>query len=87
MNKWIPSRNWSIFLGSVASLSSYAAYDKYQLHLIRKDLSDQVAAIAAEPMAPNEMPRKVWVYTAPTQWATYWFREYVKPGKSFDQSQ
>ncbi|RKO91213.1 inner membrane protein import complex subunit Tim54-domain-containing protein [Blyttiomyces helicus] len=75
----LPSRNWCIFWGASASITGLGLYDMYRFREIRKDLVERAAILALEPLPTTEMPRKVIVYVAPSHWARYWFREYVKP--------
>ncbi|KAI9192967.1 mitochondrial import inner membrane translocase subunit Tim54 [Polychytrium aggregatum] len=77
--RYIPSRGWLIFLGITSSIASAALYDKYQLKIVREDLKKRASQLAAMPMDTRETPRKVLVYLAPSQWATYSFKEFVKP--------
>ncbi|KAI9012899.1 inner membrane protein import complex subunit Tim54-domain-containing protein [Gaertneriomyces semiglobifer] len=75
----LPSRNWLIFLGTTSTIGSLALYDKYNLRQVRAELEEQAAQIAKEPLKTFEPVRKVHVYVAPTHWARYWFKQYVKP--------
>ncbi|TPX63287.1 hypothetical protein SpCBS45565_g06714 [Spizellomyces sp. 'palustris'] len=75
----LPSRNWCIFLGTTSTITGLAIYDKYHLRNVRKELDQKAAILANEPMQTWEVPRKVKVYVAPTHWARYWFKQYIKP--------
>lgn len=80
----LPSRNWLIFLSTTTVLTGLALYDKYLTKQERERLQSQVSFIAAQPLSPNEMPRKIKVYIMPglentLSTAKYQFKEYVKP--------
>ncbi|KAI8823596.1 mitochondrial import inner membrane translocase subunit Tim54 [Fimicolochytrium jonesii] len=75
----LPSRNWSIFWGVTGGLTGLGFYDKYHLKQVREDLSSRASVLATQHMPTWEVPRKVKVFVAPTHWARYWFKEYVKP--------
>ncbi|KAJ3171576.1 mitochondrial import inner membrane translocase subunit tim54 [Geranomyces variabilis] len=75
----LPSRNWSIFLGTTSFLTVVGCYDKYELRKVRQELDDRAAVIRNEVMQPKDIPRKIRVFVAPTHWGRYWFKEYIKP--------
>ncbi|KAL2914194.1 mitochondrial import inner membrane translocase subunit tim54 [Polyrhizophydium stewartii] len=75
----LPSRNWLIFWSVTASIAGLAAFDKWQLRRVRRELAERASVVAEQPLSPDELPRKVVVYIEPTHWARYWFKEYVKP--------
>lgn len=81
----LPSRNWSIFWASVATLSYLYYEDRRQCKKILEEYKDRVRGLAEEPLAPNQLPRKVTVYTAKYpgdddyEVGALYFRRYVKP--------
>ncbi|KAJ3090560.1 mitochondrial import inner membrane translocase subunit tim54 [Quaeritorhiza haematococci] len=75
----LPSRNWLIFWGVTGTLTSLAVYDKQELKKVRSKYCERVSHLALEPMKTDETPRKVVVFLAPSQYARYTFKEYVKP--------
>ncbi|ANB11458.1 Tim54p [Sugiyamaella lignohabitans] len=80
----LPSRNWSIFWALTLTVTGVYAHDRYQRKQIRQKWKDRVSHLAAQPMNPLELPRKVTVYIAPPP-ADYLdlgfahFRQYIKP--------
>lgn len=81
----LPSRNWSIFLLSVGTLSYLYYDDRRQVRKIRAEYCERVSGLADLPMRPSDWPRKVTVYTAKYPGdddyhaGTVFFKRYVKP--------
>lgn len=81
----LPSRNWSIFLLSVASVSYLYYEDRRQCKKILEEYKERVRGLAEQPLAPSQYPRKVTVYTAKYpgdddyEVGALYFRRYVKP--------
>ncbi|KAJ9479619.1 Mitochondrial import inner membrane translocase subunit TIM54 [Pseudozyma hubeiensis] len=81
----LPSRNWSIFLVTVGTLSYLYYDDRRQCKLIREDYIDKVRHLSTEPMKPGEWPRKITVYATRSPGdddydkALRYFKKYVKP--------
>ncbi|GAC75226.1 hypothetical protein PANT_14c00106 [Moesziomyces antarcticus T-34] len=81
----LPSRNWSIFLVTVGTLSYLYYDDRRQCRLIRQDYIDKVSHLSKEPMKPGEWPRKITVYATRSPGdddydkALRYFKKYVKP--------
>ncbi|SPO42099.1 related to TIM54 (component of the mitochondrial TIM22 translocase) [Pseudozyma flocculosa] len=81
----LPSRNWSIFLVTVGTLSYLYYDDRKQCRQIRRDYCDKVSHLAHESMRTNDWPRKVVVYTTKSpgdddyDQALRYFKKYVKP--------
>jgi import inner membrane translocase subunit TIM54 len=81
----LPSRNWSIFLGIVGSISYLYYDDRKRADKIRNEYIDKVKFLAEQPTVNAlEQLRKVKVYGA--RWpeddesdrALRYFRKYVK---------
>ncbi|KAI5780482.1 TIM complex component Tim54 [Geopyxis carbonaria] len=80
----LPSRNWTIFLTITGTFLGTVAYDRYQTKLIKRKWTSLVAPLAAEPLSPMALPRKITVYLAAPPGdgiapAREHFRDYVKP--------
>ncbi|EST05075.1 Mitochondrial import inner membrane translocase subunit Tim54 [Kalmanozyma brasiliensis GHG001] len=81
----LPSRNWSIFLVTVGTLSYLYYDDRRQCRLIREDYIDKVKHLSNAPMKPGEWPRKITVYATRSPGdddydkALRYFKKYVKP--------
>ena len=80
----LPSRNWSIFLSIVGSWTAAVVYDKQQKKKVQKKWCDLVAHVAQQPLAVNQMPRKLTVFiSAPPgdgiRPSRQYFKDYVKP--------
>ncbi|PWZ00122.1 hypothetical protein BCV70DRAFT_200281 [Testicularia cyperi] len=81
----LPSRNWSIFLVTVGTLSYLYYDDRRQCRLIKEDYIDKVRHLSSEPMRPADWPRKVTVYATKSPGdddydkALRYFKKYVKP--------
>ncbi|CBQ73571.1 related to TIM54 (component of the mitochondrial TIM22 translocase) [Sporisorium reilianum SRZ2] len=81
----LPSRNWSIFLVTVSTLSYLYYDDRRQCKLIRQDYIDKVKHLSTAPMKPGEWPRKITVYATRSPGdddydkALRYFKKYVKP--------
>ncbi|OJD38621.1 mitochondrial import inner membrane translocase subunit tim54 [Diplodia corticola] len=80
----LPSRNWIIFLTVTGSWTAALWYDRRQKKRIQQDYCDAVAHLAREPLATNEMQRRMTVYLAGPpadglMGAREHFIEYVKP--------
>ncbi|SNX85061.1 related to TIM54 (component of the mitochondrial TIM22 translocase) [Melanopsichium pennsylvanicum] len=81
----LPSRNWSIFLVTVGTLSYLYYDDRRQCRLIKQDYIDKVKHLSTEPMKPGEWPRKITVYATRSPGdddydkALRYFKKYVKP--------
>ncbi|KAJ3045674.1 mitochondrial import inner membrane translocase subunit tim54 [Rhizophlyctis rosea] len=75
----LPSRNWLIFIGVTSTIAALASYDRWRLSQIRAELAERADVLAKEKLPTTEMPRKVRVYLAHSQWAKWWFEQYVKP--------
>ncbi|KAK4684106.1 hypothetical protein P7C73_g6094, partial [Tremellales sp. Uapishka_1] len=82
----LPSRNWSIFLTIVGSISYLYYDDRRQCRQIREAYLEKVRYLSEEPTNGSlDVPRKVTVYGA--KWpedddadrALRYFRKYVKP--------
>ena len=81
----LPSRNWSIFLSIVGSVTYAYYYDRKQCRKIRQEYIDKVKGKALEPMQGSlDVPRKVRVIAA--RWPEdddenrgwLYFRKYLK---------
>ncbi|WFD44624.1 mitochondrial import inner membrane translocase subunit tim54 [Malassezia psittaci] len=81
----LPSRNWSIFWASAATVTFLYYEDRRQCRKILQEYKDRVRGLAEEPLAPGDFPRKVTVYTAKYpgdddyEVGAMYFRRYVKP--------
>ena len=81
----LPSRNWSIFWLSIASVSYLYYEDRRQCKKILEEYKERVRGLSEDTMAPNEWPRKVLVYTAKYpgddnyEVGALFFRKFVKP--------
>ncbi len=80
----MPSRNWSIFWGVVASFGGMLAYDRYEKKKVLEKYKKRVCHLADEPLQPLQMPRRVMVYMSAPPGDGIWavrepFVEYVKP--------
>ncbi|KAJ3144035.1 hypothetical protein HDU86_002704, partial [Geranomyces michiganensis] len=62
-------------------LAAAACYDKHELRKVRNNLDEQAAVLRNQVMRPQDLPRKIRVFVAPTHWGRYWFKEYIKPGE------
>ena len=80
--QWKLGKKTTIFLGTVTVLGSYAAYDKYQLSIIKNELISKAKVKSEEPIGTLDKVPKVIIYIAPSQWAKNWFTKFVKPGMS-----
>ncbi|KAF2418758.1 hypothetical protein EJ08DRAFT_683793 [Tothia fuscella] len=82
--KKLPSRNWMIFLSIVSTWTGLVVYDRQQKKRIQKKWVDSVKRLALEPLAPNQMPRKLTIFlSAPPSdgllTAREHYHEYVAP--------
>ncbi|WFD23241.1 mitochondrial import inner membrane translocase subunit tim54 [Malassezia equina] len=86
--KWkprLPSRNWSIFLTSVAALTYLYYDDRRQCKKIMEEYKERVRGLSEEVVHPLDHPRKVHVYTAKYPGddnydvGVRYFKRYVKP--------
>ncbi|KKY18492.1 putative mitochondrial import inner membrane translocase subunit tim54 [Diplodia seriata] len=80
----LPSRNWMIFLAVTGSWTAALVYDRRQKKRVQQGYCDAVAHLAREPLATNEMQRRMTVYLAGPpadglMGAREHFVEYVKP--------
>ena len=81
----LPSRNWSIFIVTVSSLTYLYYDDRKQCRQIREEYCDKVRHLSQERMHPSEWPRKVIVYATRSPGdddydkAGRYFKKYVKP--------
>lgn len=81
----LPSRNWCIFLASIAALGYLYYDDRRQCKKIMEEYKDRVRGLSERSMHPLEQPRKVLVYTAKYPGddnydvGTIYFKRYVKP--------
>ena len=82
----LPSRNWLIFLSVATCLTSTILYDRRERQRATRKWAEAVAHVAAEPLTPDRMPRRVTVYVAspPGDGASVragreLFHEYVRP--------
>lgn len=81
----LPSRNWSIFLVTVGTLSYLYYDDRKQCRLIKEEYIDKVRHLSEEPMKPSEWPRKVMIYSTRSPGdddhdkGLRYFKKYVKP--------
>mgnify|MGYP002723027810 FL=1 len=81
----LPSRNWCIFLASVAAVGYLYYDDRRQCKKILEEYKDRVRGLSEQSMHPLEQPRKVLVYTAKYPGddnydvGTIYFKRYVKP--------
>ncbi|KAK0540319.1 mitochondrial import inner membrane translocase subunit tim54 [Tilletia horrida] len=81
----LPSRNVSLFLLTVSTLSYLYYDDRKQCKRLRQHYIDRVRHLAQEPLQSWQYPRKIAVYAA--MWpgdddqdkSTLFFRRYVKP--------
>lgn len=84
----LPSRNWLIFWGVVATTTGYYIYDRRECKRIRQEYVDRVSPLAQVPLHSLDLPRKVVVYGA--KWPgdedhernIKHFRKYVKVSTS-----
>jgi mitochondrial import inner membrane translocase subunit TIM54 len=80
----LPSRNWMIFLTITGSFSGAVFYDRRQKKAVQKKWADLVADIAQQPLATNQMRRKLTIFlSAPPgdgiRPSREYFKEYIKP--------
>ncbi|KAK9475258.1 Tim54p [Dipodascopsis tothii] len=80
----LPSRNWSIFLGTVFTIGGMVYYDRHERRANRQKWKDAVSSLALQPLTPMQLPRKVTVYVAPPPGdyldiSVDHFTQYVKP--------
>ncbi|KAL8746913.1 MAG: hypothetical protein Q9190_001144 [Brigantiaea leucoxantha] len=80
----LPSRNWSIFLVAVGSVTTAILYDRYHKKRIQQRWCNTVSHIAQEPLSTNQLPRKITIFLAAPpgdslRAAREHFHEYVKP--------
>ncbi|KAF2145357.1 uncharacterized protein K452DRAFT_355835 [Aplosporella prunicola CBS 121167] len=80
----LPSRNWLIFLGVTGSFIGAVYYDRHEQKKMQRKWCASVAHLASEPLAINQMPRRVTVYVAAppadsAMAAREHFVEHVKP--------
>ncbi len=64
---------------STIVLTGYAAYDRYITDQVKSSLLTEASVYSNMPMDIHDLPRKVLVYTAPSQYAAYNFKQFVKP--------
>ncbi|EEB05394.1 TIM22 inner membrane protein import complex subunit Tim54 [Schizosaccharomyces japonicus yFS275] len=84
IKSYLPGRNMSIFLGTVAAFTGAVYYDKREQKKILNHYCNKVAFLADQPMQPLEMPRRFRVYLhGPPGDGIYVardeFHRYVKP--------
>ncbi|KAF1984726.1 hypothetical protein K402DRAFT_422634 [Aulographum hederae CBS 113979] len=80
----LPSRNWMIFLGITGSWTAALLYDRREKRLAQEKWVNLVSHLAAEPLPPQTMARKVTVVLSSPPGdgiltAREHFHEYVKP--------
>ncbi|KAJ5149756.1 Mitochondrial import inner membrane translocase subunit Tim54 [Penicillium atrosanguineum] len=80
----LPSRNWMIFLTVTGSFAGAIIYDRREKRRAQQKWCDLVAHLASEPLAVEQMRRKLTVYLAAPpgdgmRVARDHFKEYVKP--------
>ncbi|KAK5797734.1 hypothetical protein VI817_004025 [Penicillium citrinum] len=80
----LPSRNWMIFLTITGSFTGALIYDRREKRRAQQKWSELVAHLAKEPLAVDQMRRKLTVYLAAPpgdglRIARDHFKEYVKP--------
>ncbi|KAJ5107855.1 Mitochondrial import inner membrane translocase subunit Tim54 [Penicillium angulare] len=80
----LPSRNWMIFLTVTGSFAGALIYDRREKRRSQQKWSELVAHIAKEPLAVEQMRRRLTVYLAAPpgdglRVARDHFKEYVKP--------
>lgn len=80
----LPSRNWMIFLTITGSFAGAIIYDRREKRRSQQKWCDLVAHLATEPLAVEQMRRKLTVYLAAPpgdgmRVARDHFKEYVKP--------
>lgn len=80
----LPSRNWMIFLTITGSFAGALMYDRREKRRAQQKWCDLVAHLAKEPLAVEQMRRKLTVYLAAPpgdglRVARDHFKEYVKP--------
>lgn len=80
----LPSRNWLIFLSITGSFAAAITYDRQQKKAAQKKWCDLVSHIAQQPLAVNQMPRKLTIFlSAPPgdgiRPSREYFKEYIKP--------
>lgn len=80
----LPSRNWMIFLTITGSFTGAIMYDRREKRRARQKWCDLVAHLAKEPLAVEQMRRRLTVYLAAPpgdglRVARDHFKEYVKP--------
>lgn len=80
----LPSRNWMIFLTITGSFTAAITYDRRQKKAVQKKWADLVADIAQQPLAVNQMRRKLTIFlSAPPgdgiRPSREYFKDYVKP--------
>ena len=83
----LPSRNWTVFLTVVSTITYIYYDDRRQSRLIKADMLDRVKYRALEPMRGSlDLPRKVqvigskWPEDEDDDRALRYFRKYVKVG-------
>ena len=84
MRARLPSRNWLIFLSLSGSFAGAILYDRSQQRRVQQRWVSAVSHLAAEPLAPSTLPRKITVFLAAppgdgTRPAREHFHAYVKP--------
>ncbi|KAJ5679456.1 Mitochondrial import inner membrane translocase subunit Tim54 [Penicillium macrosclerotiorum] len=80
----LPSRNWMIFFTITGSFAGALIYDRREKRRAQKKWCELVAHLADEPLAVEQMRRKLTVYLAAPpgdglRVARDHFKEYVKP--------
>ncbi|KAJ5281011.1 Mitochondrial import inner membrane translocase subunit Tim54 [Penicillium angulare] len=80
----LPSRNWMIFLTVTGSFAGALIYDRREKRRSQQKWSELVAHIAKEPLAVEQMRRRLTIYLAAPpgdglRVARDHFKEYVKP--------
>lgn len=80
----LPSRNWSIFLLTVGTLTYLYVDDRRQVRFIQDEYKARVASLGERPLAPSQWPRKIAVYACKAPGdedydkGVLWFKRYMK---------
>lgn len=80
----LPSRNWLIFLGTIAAVTSLYVDDRRKCKKIREEYVAKVRYLAEEPLDKHDWGRKVTVYACrypedqEHERSMKYFRKYVK---------
>ncbi|OLL23191.1 Mitochondrial import inner membrane translocase subunit tim54 [Neolecta irregularis DAH-3] len=84
LRRKLPSRNWTIFLLTVSSLTGAIIYDRRKAKEAQEKWKGKVRYLAEQPLLPLDLPRKVTVWLSAPPGDTIHvardhFNDYVKP--------